>query len=100
MHIVPSTVPGTGTVHHIRTRRGQRLAVLTHNCGARTLYVYDPPADGGHDPDRPAHSIGLDPDEADRLAQLLQDQPIVDRIAALERRLEELASGDFRRASR
>ncbi|TNY34587.1 hypothetical protein [Thermomonospora catenispora] len=98
MRIVPATVPGTGTVHHIHTRRGQRLAVLVRDGGAHTLYVYGPCADGGHDPDRPAHSIDLDRDEADRLARLLHDRSVIDRIAALERRLDELASSG--RASR
>ncbi|KAB2341620.1 hypothetical protein [Actinomadura rudentiformis] len=100
MHVIPATVPGTGILHHIRTRRGQRFGVFTHISGARTLYIYSTPpdtADPGHDtapdnpdPDNPAASMVLDRDEADQLAQLLHDQPISDRLAALERRLVEL----------
>lgn len=79
------TIPGTGTVHHYETRRGHRLGVLIDHEGHRTLMIYN-----GEDPDSPRHTIELDRDEADQLAQLLQDPPIVDRITKLERRLAAL----------
>ncbi|WP_395108423.1 hypothetical protein [Actinomadura sp. SCN-SB] len=97
MQINPVTVPGAGTLHHLRTRHGQRLGVLLHAHGERVLFIYDLPPDGGGagpgeaiDPDSPGRSIVLDADEADQLAQLLHDQPITDRLAELERRLAEL----------
>ncbi|GLW66441.1 hypothetical protein Arub01_46850 [Actinomadura rubrobrunea] len=98
MHVTPTTVPGSGTLYHILTRRGKRLALFIDTRGERTLYVYGPASpvdpDQGADPDRPAHSIVLDRDEADQLAQLLHERSVDDRIAALERRLDELtASG-------
>ncbi|GAA3934398.1 hypothetical protein GCM10023085_14710 [Actinomadura viridis] len=97
MQITSVTVPGAGVLHHVANRRGQRLAVLVRHSGERELFVYDTapegpvpvPADGS---DRPVGGIELDGDEADQLAQLLQDQPVADRLAALERRLAELAA--------
>ncbi|MFI0349977.1 hypothetical protein [Actinomadura sp. 9N407] len=98
MQITPVTVPGIGTLHHARTRRGDSIGVLAHHRGTRTLLVYDsdprPVQHHRADPDSPARSIELDHEEADQLSQLLHDQPIADRLAAVERRLGELAAPD------
>ncbi|MEU6721981.1 hypothetical protein ABZ897_62000 [Nonomuraea sp. NPDC046802] len=85
MEHVPVTVPGTGTVHHFSTRRGERLGLITGASGERTLLVYD-----GTDPDQPTHSVTLDADEADQLAEVLHTRPLADRLAAVERRLAEI----------
>jgi TrkA domain protein len=39
----------------------------------------------------PRHSIVLEQEEADQLAEMLHSRTIPDRLAALERRLAELA---------
>ncbi|WP_255222358.1 hypothetical protein [Nocardia otitidiscaviarum] len=36
-------------------------------------------------------TLTLEPDEADRLAELLHSAPIRDRVAELERRIDELS---------
>ena len=42
------------------------------------------------DLDVPAQAIILEPDEADQVAEILHNQPITDRLLALERRMREL----------
>jgi TrkA domain protein len=86
MDITPVTVPGTGTIHHLRTRHGERLGLIdAAKTGQRTLLLYD-----AADPDQPDHAVTLDGDEADQLAELLHSRPLADRLAAVERRLAEL----------
>ncbi|WP_336204486.1 hypothetical protein [Nonomuraea sp. LPB2021202275-12-8] len=84
MEITPATVPGVGTVHQCRTRHGGRLAVIDHHDGRRELIVYGP-GDS-------AQPVELERDEADQLAELLHSRSVADRLAAVERRLAELAS--------
>jgi TrkA domain protein len=81
---VSHTVPGTGTLHHRMTRGGQRLAVLARG-GERTLFVYG----AG---DTPLQTIVMERDESDHLAELLHSSSVPDRLAALERRLADLAA--------
>jgi TrkA domain protein len=87
MDITHTIVPGIGIVHHYSTRGGQRFGVVVVNA-RRSLLMYDP---ADPDPDVPRHSIVLEQDEADQLAELLHSRTIPDRVAALERRLAELA---------
>ncbi|MFD1546039.1 hypothetical protein [Nonomuraea guangzhouensis] len=42
------------------------------------------------DPDTAAHTVELDEEEADHLAELLHSRPLADRLAAVEQRLAEL----------
>ncbi|MCF6472668.1 hypothetical protein FAF44_30365 [Nonomuraea sp. MG754425] len=86
MDVTPVTVPGTGTVHHARTRRGERFGVLAAKSGQRTILLYE----GGQD-DQPVQCVVLDADEADLVAELLHSRSFADRLAAVERRLAELA---------
>ena len=88
MEIHSTTVPGRGVLHVCRTRRGGRLGLLAERSGARTLLCYGYEADV--DPDRAAHEVTLDPDEADRLADLLHSRPVPDRLEALERTVAAL----------
>lgn len=81
MDINHTTVPGVGTVHHLTTRDGQRFGVLVEQ-GKRSLFVF-----GADDPDTPAQTIALAPDEADLLAELLHSRPTADRLADLERKI-------------
>ncbi|MGN9786212.1 SPFH domain-containing protein [Nonomuraea sp. ZG12] len=89
-HSVPGTVshtvPGTGTLHHRMTRSGQRLAVLARG-GERTLFVY-----GAGAGDTPLQTIVMERDESDHLAELLHSESVPERLAALERRLADLAA--------
>jgi len=80
------TVPGTGTLHHLLTRGGQRLAVLAQGA-ERTLFVYGSGAE-----DTPLRTIVLARDEADDLAELLHSSSVPDRLALVERRLADLTA--------
>lgn len=75
-------------MHQFTTRDGQQFGVVVDNAGRRSLLIYD-----SADPDTPGHTIVLEPDEADQLAEVLHTKSIPDRLAALERRLAELAKG-------
>ncbi|MFF2084358.1 hypothetical protein ACFVVM_11300 [Nocardia sp. NPDC058176] len=81
-----TTIPGTGVLHSFRTRGGIRFALLTESSGARHLFAYEA---GG---DEPVVDIGLEPDEADQLADLLHSDSIPDRLARVEQRLDELTA--------
>ncbi|GAA4515935.1 MULTISPECIES: hypothetical protein [Nonomuraea] len=88
MEITPATVPGTGHIYQIRTRRGDRLAFIDYHDGRRALTFY-----GEDDSDDVGRTAELEPDEADRLAELLHSRSLDDRLAAIERRLAELTAG-------
>ncbi|MFI6532932.1 SPFH domain-containing protein [Nonomuraea sp. NPDC050547] len=85
MEIHHTTVPGTGDLHHLRTRAGERLSVLVDHTQRRHLHVY-----GTGEADQPLVAVTLDGDEADQLAELLNSRKTADRLAALERRLERM----------
>jgi len=83
MEIHSTTVPGRGVLHVCRTRRGGRLGLLAEHSGARTLLCYG--YEAALDPDRSAQEVTLEPDEADRLADLLHSRQVPDRLDGLER---------------
>jgi TrkA domain protein len=86
MHISRTTVPDNGVVvHHMTTRRGERLCLMVDDRGNRCLFTYDE-----RDRDAPAWEILLQPDEADQVAEILHSRPIADRLLSLERRVDEL----------
>ncbi|NKY57250.1 hypothetical protein [Nocardia flavorosea] len=87
MYIDRSTVPGQGTVHHLRTRSGDRFALVTAADGAKHILVYHGAEDA------PIQSVALDTDEADQFADLLHSAPLPDRVARLERLVDQL-TGD------
>ncbi len=84
MKITQSTVPGGGVLHDIRSRGGDAFRILVETSGERVLIVEDP-----IEPDRQLVEIAMESDEADAVADILHSSPIVDRVASLERRLEE-----------
>lgn len=90
MDIDRSTVPGRGTVHHLLTRAGDRFALITDTEGNKHILVYHTTRD---EPDR---TIALGSDEADQFAQLLHSAPLPDRVARLERLMDQL-TGDRNR---
>ena len=67
---------------------GFGLLVTAEN--TRHLLTYDAGTYDGGDRDVPARWIVLEPDEADQVAEILHNQPITDRLLALERRVREL----------
>ncbi|WP_306363610.1 hypothetical protein [Nocardia sp. CC227C] len=88
MEIDLSTVPGRAVLHHCRSRDGSRFALVVRADGVRQIVVYHAV---GHD--APSQTLTLEPDEADRLAELLHSTPLRDRLAELERRVDELTGG-------
>ncbi|WP_233213650.1 hypothetical protein [Mycobacterium hubeiense] len=78
-------MPGSGVLHEIVTREGERLSVLVEAAGNRHLFMYDT-----NGLDVPARAILLESDEADQVAEILHSRPIVDRLRSLERRVDEL----------
>ncbi|MGI5270154.1 hypothetical protein ACQEUU_13460 [Nonomuraea sp. CA-218870] len=87
MEIIPATVPGTGTIHQITTRRGDRLALVDFRDGRRGLTIYR-----NGDPEDEGHVVELEPGEADQIAELLHSRSLDDRLAAIEQRLAELSA--------
>lgn len=85
MDFTYSSVMGIGTVHHVRTRGGQRFGVLVEQ-GRRSLLIYD----ADDDLDAPVQTIAMEQDEADKIAEILHSRPVPDRLADVERRLAEL----------
>ncbi|MFI1461347.1 hypothetical protein [Nocardia carnea] len=87
MYIDRSTVPGQGTVHHLQTRSGDRFALVTAADGGKQILVYHGAGD------EPVQSVALGTDEADQFADLLHSAPLPDRVARLERLVDQL-TGD------
>ena len=85
MKITQSSVPGGGVLHDIRARGGDAFRILVEPAGERVLIV-----DDASDPERQPLEIVMEPDESDAVAEILHSSPIVDRVASLERRLDEL----------
>ncbi|MEU8379412.1 hypothetical protein [Streptosporangium sp. NPDC048865] len=84
MDVTRTTVPGTGTLFHFTTGDGRRLAVMVEGDGLRRLLMYDTD-------DEPSQAVALELEEADQLAQVLHSRSVNDRLAALERRVADLA---------
>ena len=85
MHIDRKTVPGSGVLHQIVTRDGERFCLLVDRASNRHLFTYY-----ATDLDVPTRAIVLEPDEADQLAEILHSRPNADRLLSLERRVDEL----------
>ncbi len=83
MQITRHSVPGMGELYDGVTRAGQHLRILVDRSGERHLFVYSPTDE--------VITLTFESDEADRLAELLHTAPLPDRMAALERRVKELA---------
>jgi TrkA domain protein len=88
MHTTRTTVPGFGELHDLVTRHGQHFRIIADRTDTRELHLYgDAPG-----PD-PIASIVLEPDEAERTAELLHSTPMADRLARVERQLAAIAGG-------
>lgn len=83
MEITRTTVPGVGRLHDCVTRNGQHMRILVDRSGERHVFVYGPADE--------ILTISFDGDEADQIAEILHSRPLPERLAALERRVSELA---------
>ncbi len=89
MDVTRTTVPGgNGTLYYLVTREGEHFGVLADDSG-RHLLIYGDESD----PDLVTQSIALRQDEADQLAQILQDRSFSERLDDLERRFERVIRG-------
>lgn len=86
MEISRTTVPGTAVLHDIVTRDGQIFRIVAERSGTRAVHVYSP-----EDGEEVVATLVLEADEADHVADVLHSRPMPDRMADLERRIEELA---------
>lgn len=103
MDITQTTVPGAGVLHDCTTRDGQRFRILVDRSGQRQIFVYRQPGAEpmtGETGTGPVVTIVLDEDEADMMAAIVHSRPLPNRIAELERRVEEIASGITRQGRR
>jgi len=84
MKVTQITVPGGGVLHDVLTRDGEQFRLLVEPTGERRIFIDDP-----EDRDRLLVELVLDQGEADAIADILHSSPIRDRVASLERRLDE-----------
>lgn len=89
MDVTRTAVPGgSGTLYHLVTREGEHFGVLADGSG-RHLLIYGDESDR----DLVTQSIALEQDEADQVAQILQDRSFSERLDDLERRFEQAIRG-------
>lgn len=80
-------LPGVGIRHEFTTRRGDRIAVVSHRSGRRDLVYY-----GSEDPDLSLMSINLTEAEGHSLSELLGGSKVIEHITReLEQRVEGLS---------
>lgn len=77
-------LPGIGVCQEIELHDGRRVGIVTRRNGARDLVVYDEDGDGA------AVTISLDEKEADVVAELLGAPQLVNRLADLQRSVDEV----------
>ncbi len=78
-------LPGVGVRYEFETAEGQRIGVISHRTGLREIYV--PRSD---DPDEFRRVLGLSPDDARTLAELLGATRVAQQLAELQQRIEGL----------
>ncbi|GAA2611653.1 cation:proton antiporter regulatory subunit [Actinomadura fulvescens] len=87
MDVERTSLPGIGLRHVFTTERGRQLGVVSHRTGRRDLVVYDK-----DDPDTCVVSVALTGEEANGLAELLDSDRVVERLAELHRQVEGLVT--------
>ena len=87
VEVEQTALPGIGLRHDFTTRKGQRVGVVSHRTGRRDLVIYD-----ANDPDAVCHTVKLNDEEADALAELLGAPRIVQRLNQLHQQVEGLVS--------
>lgn len=78
-------LPGVGVRFEFETTEGKRLGVISHRTGLREIYVSRP-----DDPDEFKRVLGLSPDDARTLAELLGATRVAQQLAELQQRIEGL----------
>jgi TrkA domain protein len=79
-------LPGVGVRYEFETAEGNRIGVVSHRSGLREVY-----ASKKEDPDESKRLLGLSPDDARTLAELLGATRVAQQLADLQQRVEGLA---------
>ena len=78
-------LPGVGVRYEFETVEGRRIGVISHRSGLREIYLSRP-----HDADEFKRVLGLSPDDARTLAELLGATRVAQQLAELQQRIEGL----------
>lgn len=78
-------LPGVGVRYEFRTAEGNRIGVISHRTGLREIYV-----SRRDDPDEFKRVLGLSPNDARTLAELLGATRVAQQLAELQQRIEGL----------
>ena len=78
-------LPGVGVRYEFETVEGRRIGVISHRSGLREIYVALP-----EDADEFKRVLGLSPDDARTLAELLGATRVAQQLAELQQRIEGL----------
>ncbi len=78
-------LPGVGVRYEFETAEGKRIGVISHRTGMREIYV-----SRSQDPDEFTRVLGLSPDDARTLAELLGASRVSQQLADLQQRIEGL----------
>lgn len=78
-------LPGVGVRYEFKTAEGNRIGVISHRTGLREIYV-----SRRDDPDQFGRVLGLSPDDARTLAELLGATRVAQQLAELQQRIEGL----------
>ena len=79
-------LPGVGVRYEFETADGNRIGVISHRSGLREVY-----AAKREDPDEFRRVLGLSPDDARTLAELLGATRVSQQLSELQQRIEGLA---------
>lgn len=78
-------LPGVGVRYEFQTAEGKRIGVISHRSGLREIYVSSP-----SDPDEFTRVLGMSPDDARTLAELLGATRVAEQLSELQQKIEGL----------
>ena len=78
-------LPGVGVRYEFETAEGKRIGVISHRTGLREIYT-----SASEDPDEFKRVLGLSPDDARTLSELLGATRVAQQLADLQQRVEGL----------
>lgn len=78
-------LPGVGVRYEFQTAEGTRIGVISHRTGLREIYL-----SRSDDPDEFKRVLGLSPDEARTMAELLGATRVAEQLSELQQRIEGL----------
>ena len=78
-------LPGVGVRYEFETAEGKHIGVVSHRTGLREIYASRP-----DDPDEFQRVLGLSPDDARTLAELLGATRVAQQLADLQQHIEGL----------